>query len=115
MLRSRNQVQFTLLLLFLLSMSFLGHEALAGRYLQAADTQKNKPQIWDKSTSSSSKNNTVDDDDSSFVATINREVPSCPDPLHNRKIMINVRRFKFIIYIKISRSESWFIYESSLY
>lgn len=59
-------------------MSFLGHETLAGRYLEAAETKK--PQIWSKT---SSKNNTEDDDEG-FVATINREVPSCPDPLHNR-------------------------------
>lgn len=78
-----TQVHFTilLLLLFLLSISFLGHEALAGRrYLEAAETQK-KPQIWNKT---SSKNNSQDDNDEGFVAAINREVPSSPDPLHNR-------------------------------
>lgn len=53
--------------------------------MQETAEKNNKPQIWNNKTSSNNASaSSAADDDGGFVATINREVPSCPDPLHNR-------------------------------
>lgn len=38
-----------------------------------------KVPVWNNESSNNNSNG-----DEGFFATINREVPSCPDPLHNR-------------------------------
>lgn len=55
--------------LIFLSISALDSGALAGRILQDVTE---KPQQWSQVP------------DKGFFANIDREVPSCPDPLHNR-------------------------------
>lgn len=56
-------------LLVVLSISALNSVALAGRILQEF---VEKPQQWNHVP------------DRGFFANVEREVPSCPDPLHNR-------------------------------
>lgn len=56
-------------ILFFLSICALNSVALAARLLQELE---DKPQQWSQ----------IPDD--GFFANINREVPSSPDPLHNR-------------------------------
>lgn len=56
-------------LLIFLSISALNSVALAGRILQEV---VEKPQQWNQIP------------DKGFFANVDREVPSCPDPLHNR-------------------------------
>lgn len=64
------------LLLIFLSISALHSAVLEARHLQEASE---KP--WPRKESTSP--NTIMSEEGYF-ATINREVPSCPDPLHNR-------------------------------
>ena len=71
---SRSQV--VCLLLILLSISSLHHGVLGARYLKEKEENLEKPQVW----SSGSSKDAVE----GFFATVDREVPSCPDPLHNR-------------------------------
>uniref|UniRef100_A0A7N0V7X0 Uncharacterized protein n=1 Tax=Kalanchoe fedtschenkoi TaxID=63787 RepID=A0A7N0V7X0_KALFE len=72
--------QVGLLLLVLWSISSLHQEALGGRYLVEEVAEEN----WARSLFSSTRSGENEaDDDHGFVATINREVPSGPDPLHN--------------------------------
>lgn len=70
---SRSQV--VCLLLIFLSISAFHNRVLGARYLKEEDSIKN-PQV---SNSGSSKNEV----ESSFT-TVERTVPSCPDPLHNK-------------------------------
>ncbi|GKV20659.1 hypothetical protein SLE2022_082410 [Rubroshorea leprosula] len=67
------------LLLFLLSISAL----YDGRVLGARNLREKLEDDVEKSETleENSKNNNGDE---GFFATINRQVPSCPDPLHNR-------------------------------
>ncbi|KAJ4719479.1 CLAVATA3/ESR-RELATED [Melia azedarach] len=82
--------QFFCFLLIVLSLSSLYcHGVLAARYVRDMKevAENNNRQIWSKSTSSNNPTafaSAADSDDGGFVATVNREVPSCPDPLHNR-------------------------------
>ncbi|XVF06112.1 hypothetical protein REPUB_Repub06bG0019800 [Reevesia pubescens] len=67
------------LLLILLSISALNHGVLGARFLTEKlemEDEEIKPQ---KTWKENPENGT-----DGFFATINREVPSCPDPLHNR-------------------------------
>jgi hypothetical protein len=70
---SRSQV--VCLLLLLSSISALHHEVLGARHLKEKVKNLEKPQVWKKSSSA---------EDGGIFATVKREVPSCPDPLHNR-------------------------------
>ncbi|XWS57550.1 hypothetical protein CRYUN_Cryun09bG0184100 [Craigia yunnanensis] len=64
------------LLLILLSISALHHGVLGARFLVEKFEDQEKPQeTWKENPDSGTDG---------FFATINREVPSCPDPLHNR-------------------------------
>ncbi|WOG84348.1 hypothetical protein DCAR_0103531 [Daucus carota subsp. sativus] len=56
-------------LLIFLSISAINSVALGGRILQDV---VEKPQQWSQVP------------DKGFFANVDREVPSCPDPLHNR-------------------------------
>ncbi|KAG7968552.1 hypothetical protein I3843_08G160100 [Carya illinoinensis] len=71
---SRSQVG-CLLLTFLI-ISALNREVLGARH------PKEKAENLEKTQVSKQGSNTEDDQD--FFAAINREVPSSPDPLHNR-------------------------------
>lgn len=77
---SRGFLLVGYLLLMLLSISALQNGVLGARILSEKkleeDQQKKPQQTWKENPDSGS--------DDGFVATINREVPSCPDPLHNR-------------------------------
>ncbi|XWS58210.1 hypothetical protein CRYUN_Cryun08bG0015100 [Craigia yunnanensis] len=64
------------LLLILLSISALNHGVLEARFLTEKLEDQEKPQkTWKENPDSGTDG---------FFATINREVPSSPDPLHNR-------------------------------
>ncbi|XVF41943.1 hypothetical protein PTKIN_Ptkin01aG0321300 [Pterospermum kingtungense] len=67
------------LLLMLLSISALHHGVLGARFLteKHLEDQEKPQQTWKENPDSGSNSD-------GFFATINREVPSCPDPLHNR-------------------------------
>lgn len=84
----KNQLICILLIVSSLSSLYRHHGVVAARYLkdmQETAENTNKPQIWNNKTSSNNASApSAADDDGGFVATINREVPSCPDPLHNR-------------------------------
>jgi hypothetical protein len=73
MLISRSQVVY--LLLVLLTISALHHEVLGARYLNKKVEDLEKTQVWKKGSFVK---------DEGFFATVNREVPCSPDPLHNR-------------------------------
>ncbi|KAK7258849.1 hypothetical protein RIF29_24437 [Crotalaria pallida] len=72
---SISRTQMGYLLLMLLSISVLNHEALGARHVEKMEHVHNS-EVWRKSS-------TNEKDGGSF-ATLNREVPSSPDPLHNR-------------------------------
>ncbi|KAL6278639.1 hypothetical protein ACE6H2_022240 [Prunus campanulata] len=72
---SRNQV-IGLLLIFL-GISGLYTGVSGARCLNEKVENPEKPQVLQRKSSSNST-------DEGFFATINREVPSSPDPLHNR-------------------------------
>ncbi|KAK8545429.1 hypothetical protein V6N12_026263 [Hibiscus sabdariffa] len=76
-----SRVSLGYFLLTLLSISaLLQHGALGGRFLtERLKDEENKPQKTWKENPDSNGSEAGD-----FFATINREVPSCPDPLHNR-------------------------------
>lgn len=64
--------------MILLSVSALQHGVLGARFLtEKLEDQDQKPD--EKTWKENPDNGTV-----GFFATVNREVPSCPDPLHNR-------------------------------
>ncbi|KAJ7977985.1 CLAVATA3/ESR-RELATED [Quillaja saponaria] len=73
LIMSRTQVGY--LLLIFLSISALNHEASGTRYLKI-EVHLEKPPVWKKIS--------TNETEEGFFATVNREVPSCPDPLHNR-------------------------------
>ncbi|KAL5783675.1 hypothetical protein ACOSP7_008704 [Xanthoceras sorbifolium] len=88
---SKNHQVLCLLLLMIILISIHGAAVSGARHLkqmvEQVDIKPHDDQIWKESTS----NNTTsgagdddDDDDKGFVAAINREVPSSPDPLHNK-------------------------------
>ncbi|KAM6577751.1 hypothetical protein CsatB_029588 [Cannabis sativa] len=66
------------------------HGVYGARLLSSTEKMEdlNKVQAWRSSTESSTTSNInedhIIDGEQGFYATINREVPSCPDPLHNR-------------------------------
>lgn len=72
------------LLMLVLSFFTLQQVVFGARYLHDMVDDVEKPNNNSWSTSRSINNSTSNDDDQGFFATINREVPSCPDPLHNR-------------------------------
>lgn len=85
---SRRQVIILLSFLMIVLSTILDiHGALGARLLydekMAGEDLDNKAPVWNES-SFQNKNNSNKDGDEGFFATINREVPSCPDPLHNR-------------------------------
>ncbi|KAE8660225.1 putative Protein YIPF1 [Hibiscus syriacus] len=67
------------LLLMFLSISALNHGVLGARFLKVEDEEETTTaqRSWKNQQS-------VDNGTDGFFATINREVPSCPDPLHNK-------------------------------
>ncbi|KAG4913936.1 hypothetical protein AAZX31_19G221700 [Glycine max] len=72
---SRSQVGC--LLLILLSISVLNHQVLGARYVkEEVEHLLNKSAVWRKSFTNETKGD--------FYGTVNRVVPSSPDPLHNR-------------------------------
>ncbi|EXC15378.1 hypothetical protein L484_001168 [Morus notabilis] len=82
MMISRNQVRsLFMILLSILAINFDG--ALGARILllneKVIGQDLEKVPVWNNESS----NNNINGDEG-FFATINREVPSCPDPLHNR-------------------------------
>lgn len=81
MFMSRSTIQVKgLFMILLMSILALHHGVSGARFLlneKMEDLEKDIVPAW-----SESSNNT--DGDQGFFATINREVPSCPDPLHNR-------------------------------
>lgn len=70
---SRSQVG-CLLLTFLI-ISALNREVYGARHPKEKVENLEKPQVWKQGSNK---------EDEDFFATINREVPSSPDPLHNR-------------------------------
>lgn len=75
---SISRTQMGCLLLILLSTSVLKHEVLGARYVQEMEHVLNySPVVWRKSFGNET-------DDGGSFDTVNREVPSSPDPLHNR-------------------------------
>lgn len=74
MFMSRRQVGCFLLIL--LSISAFHHGVLGARYLKEKVEDMKKSQNWKEGSNA--------DQDSGFVARVNREIPSCPDPLHNK-------------------------------
>lgn len=83
----KNQLICILLIVLSLSSLYCNHGVVAARYLkdmQEVAEKNNKPQIWNNKTSSNNASTAAAADGEGFFATINREVPSCPDPLHNR-------------------------------
>ena len=65
-----------LCLLLILVCILASHPTVLGaRYLKEKMKDMEKQHMWRKNT---------DSGDDGFVANTNREVPSCPDPLHNR-------------------------------
>ena len=80
---SIKRCQVGCLCMILLSFLALQQVVVGARYLQDKVDDGEKPDdMW--STSRSTNKSTSNDNDQGFVATVNREVPSCPDPLHNR-------------------------------
>ncbi|XLR67623.1 hypothetical protein HN51_014664 [Arachis hypogaea] len=81
---SRSQVG-CLLLMILLSVSVLRDGVLGGRYVKVTLVDEyvlQSPPCWRKSCIN---NNETDGDGGSYsFETVHREVPSSPDPLHNR-------------------------------
>ncbi|OMO99163.1 hypothetical protein COLO4_13481 [Corchorus olitorius] len=70
-------------LLILLSISALNnHGVLGARFL--ADKLEDHQEMAAASDQKTWKEENPDKGIDGFFATINREVPSCPDPLHNR-------------------------------
>ncbi|KAI4301804.1 hypothetical protein L6164_035048 [Bauhinia variegata] len=74
MLISRTQLRYFLLIL--LSISILKDGGVGARYVKERVMLLDKTPVWTKGF-------TDQTDGGSFV-TVNREVPSSPDPLHNR-------------------------------
>ena len=71
---SRTQVGCLLLILF--SISCLNHKVLGARYGKEVDEHVHKFQVWRKSFTHETPEGSYE--------TVNREVPTSPDPLHNR-------------------------------
>ncbi|KAK7337796.1 hypothetical protein VNO77_18383 [Canavalia gladiata] len=85
MLISRFQVGC--LLLVLLSISVLNHQVLGARYVkEEAEHVLNKSQVW--------KRRFMNETNGGSYVTVNREVPSSPDPLHNSKDLEKVNLLK---------------------
>ncbi|KAK9016994.1 hypothetical protein V6N11_079484 [Hibiscus sabdariffa] len=66
------------ILLMFLSISALNHGVLGARFLteKLEDEEETAQRSW--------KDQSLDEETQGFFATINREVPSSPDPLHNK-------------------------------
>ncbi|KAK8486408.1 hypothetical protein V6N13_090855 [Hibiscus sabdariffa] len=66
------------ILLMFLSISALNHGVLGARFLtgKLEDEEETAQRSW--------KDQNLDEETQGFFATINREVPSSPDPLHNK-------------------------------
>ncbi|KAM7272487.1 hypothetical protein ACFE04_027150 [Oxalis oulophora] len=77
MFMSRNNQVYCVFLIFVISIinSAFHHQVVRARYLRE---DLGSPIQWNTTTSGNSG------DDQGFFATINREVPSGPDPLHNK-------------------------------
>ncbi|KAK9161177.1 hypothetical protein Syun_007518 [Stephania yunnanensis] len=73
---SRIQVIWLSLAILLVS-TFMHNEVLGVRFLKEEMASRREDQVW------STRNNSIAGE-GDFMATIHREVPSCPDPLHNR-------------------------------
>ncbi|XXG54462.1 hypothetical protein AAC387_Pa03g2331 [Persea americana] len=67
--------QLGLFLVILLAASREGSRVLGARHLQEKVAKKDEAQVWRVTTSIRGEG---------FFDTSKREVPSCPDPLHNR-------------------------------
>ncbi|KAF3454460.1 hypothetical protein FNV43_RR04907 [Rhamnella rubrinervis] len=66
------------LLMILFSISAIHYGVSGARLLtEKVEEVLAKPPVWSKSSENMNG-------DEGFFATINREVPTCPDPLHNR-------------------------------
>lgn len=72
-----SRTQVGCLLLIFLSISTLHHEALGARNLKEMVENADKSQVLKKGSNNAAN-------DQGFFAPSNRQVPSCPDPLHNR-------------------------------
>lgn len=73
---SISRFQVGCLLLILLSISVLNHQVLGARCLKEVERVHNNSAIWRK--------NFTNETNGDSYATVNRVVPSSPDPLHNR-------------------------------
>ncbi|CAN4108725.1 unnamed protein product [Withania somnifera] len=78
MLIAKNSI--VLLLMIFVTFSSIQKDVLGGRYLQGNKiTEEAQSPVATKTSSSSHVG-----DEGGFVAYVNREVPSSPDPVHNR-------------------------------
>ncbi|KAK7397216.1 hypothetical protein VNO78_18383 [Psophocarpus tetragonolobus] len=75
MMVDNSRTQVGCVLLILLTISVLNHQVLGARFVKEVEHVLNKSALWRKSF----KNETNGDS----YATVNRVVPSSPDPLHN--------------------------------
>ncbi|PON43941.1 CLAVATA3/ESR-RELATED [Trema orientale] len=80
--RSTNTTQVKVLFMILLMSILALHRVSGARLLLHEKMEDLEKKVPAGSTSSESSDNI--DGDQGFFATVNREVPSCPDPLHNR-------------------------------
>ncbi|KAG6646576.1 hypothetical protein I3843_07G016400 [Carya illinoinensis] len=72
-----SRLQVRCLLLIFLSISALHREVLGARNLKEKVENADKSQVLKKSSNNAAN-------DQGFFAASKRQVPSCPDPLHNR-------------------------------
>ncbi|KAF7817892.1 CLE17 protein [Senna tora] len=77
---SISRAQVGCFLLILLSLSGLNLKAMDARYVEEEMERVHKFQVWRKRFSSQTG--------AGSFATVDREVPSSPDPLHNRKLAL---------------------------
>ncbi|PON76386.1 CLAVATA3/ESR-RELATED [Parasponia andersonii] len=80
--RSTTTQVKVLFMVLLMSILALHHGVSGARLLLHEKMEDLEKKVPAGSTSSESSDNI--DGDQGFFATVNREVPSCPDPLHNR-------------------------------
>ncbi|KAK9137240.1 hypothetical protein Sjap_007834 [Stephania japonica] len=75
---SRIQLVIGLFLAILLMSTFMHNEVSGARFLKEEMTSIREDKVL------GTRDNSIAGEGRDFMATIQREVPSCPDPLHNR-------------------------------
>ena len=84
MFGSRSSYQVHVVLSMMLLVIFSVHDQHRAFGARLLNYEKLKEDLMKVPVRSSEGSNSSSNGNEDFFATINREVPSCPDPLHNR-------------------------------